>query len=173
MRPNRWYFFGTLLGNVCLLAWLVSCEPNQHTRAATPAPSQSTDPLFEQAFKVISSSCMPCHNRNTLPEVIARTQQADFKDIDGDTKLRILGELEGLQEAMKEGTPFSFTSREEMLKFFEAAPGELYTMVEKGVMPPPWATPLMKQIQLPYVPLTPEKRVLILQFAKPYSEKYL
>lgn len=171
MRQNRFVSLGMLLSLTCLIGWLVGCEPDQQTRTNTS--NQSTDPAFEQAFTVISSSCMPCHNRNSLPQVIARARQADFKEIAGDTKPRILGELEELQEAMKAGTPFSFTSREEMLKFFEAAPGELYTMVEKGVMPPPWAVPLMKQIQWPYVPLTPAKRVLILQFAKPYSEKYL
>ncbi len=139
-------------------------------QSASVAPGDD----FAEVQKILLSSCMPCHNRQNLPVVIDRVKKASFKDIDGDTRLRILGELEELEQYMKDGMPISFTGKEEVHKFFNATPGEFYMMLEKGLMPPPWAPELMKQIEWPsYQKITIEKRLTLLKYAKPYTQKYL
>lgn len=153
----------------------LSPEPADQAKIAA-APNTSVPPAedFAKIQKIITSSCMPCHNRQNLPVVISRVEKAGFKDIDGDTRQRILGELGELEQYMKDGMPISFTGKEEVHKFFNATPGEFYMMLEKGLMPPPWAPELMKQIEWAgYQKLTIENRLELLKYAKPYTQKYL
>lgn len=161
---------------------LPACKPNaQHedaTASAPPTPVSSPPPISDEEFNkaqtIIASSCMPCHNRQTLPNVIALTQKATFKAIGSDTRPRILGELGELKNYMDSGLSISFTSKEELEKFFNATAGEFYLMLDKGLMPPPWAPELMQQIKWPhYEKLTPAKRLELMKFSKPYTEKYL
>ncbi|PIQ24430.1 hypothetical protein COW36_24575 [bacterium (Candidatus Blackallbacteria) CG17_big_fil_post_rev_8_21_14_2_50_48_46] len=117
---------------------------------------------------------MPCHNHQTLPEVIVKTQSLNAQNIAGESRIRILKELKELRTAQASGSPLSFMREEDLKNQFLAMPGEFYNLLEKGNMPPSWAPELMKQIKWPYYkPLTPKNRVLLLQYAKPYSEKYL
>ena len=143
----------------------------------SPTVSSTSSPLitYGEVFKITYSSCLPCHNRHTLPQIIERVKTASFSDIDGETRLRILMELEGLKALMDSSTPLSFSSGQtELMQMFNAFPGALYTMLEKSVMPPPWAPELMQNIDWPnYERLSVENRTKLLRFSKPYSEKYL
>lgn len=172
------------LGLLMISAGLSACpsSPRQETTVESGielqavASAHSSPPAgdFKKVGDIMTHSCMPCHNKSYLSQVINRVKVADFKEIDGDTRLRILAELEELQGFMDEGMPISFTSEEQVQKFMQAAPGELYLMLEKSVMPPPWAEELMKQINWPsYTPLSWENRIEILRYAKPYSQQYL
>jgi len=171
--------------NICLALWLGaflwSCEPAPEEQAAQTqslAVSESAALNFEKdVYPLITRSCMPCHHSATLPEVIARVKALEpgrFKEEDGDTRLRLLGELEELQMHLDEGLPLSFTDREQVHKSFERLPGEFYLMLEKGLMPPPWGDDLLAAIEWPnYQPLSWEERVLLLKYAKPYSQQWL
>ena len=139
---------------------------------------QQADALDSETRRIqtiLTASCMPCHSRTALPQVIERTKQASFPSVDGESRERILAELEELQLYIDEGLPISFAEDEtELHKFFKSTPGEFYMMLEKGIMPPPWAPDLMKQINWPdYKHLTTEERIELLKYSKPYSEKYL
>lgn len=128
---------------------------------------------FEQVSGVLSHSCMPCHHRQILPQLIDKVRSASFAEIEGEPRTRILHELEGLLADILSGAPLDYSRVENLQRNFQGMPGEFYNVLEKGVMPPPWAAELMKQLQWPYTPLSPEHRVLLLQFAKPSSQKYL
>lgn len=173
-----------LLLTVCvtLAVMLPACKPSaQHQEAAASASSTAdsspppiSDEEFNKAQTIIASSCMPCHNRQTLPNVMALTKAAKFKAIGSDTRLRILGELGELKNYMDSGLSISFTSKDELQKFFGATAGEFYLMLDKGLMPPPWAPELMQQIKWPhYEKLTSAKRLELMKFSKPYTERYL
>lgn len=158
------------------LGLFLSCAPEskQVPKQEQNSSAQAQKVTFDQAFAVVSASCMPCHNLATLPAVIEKTRQASFQELDGEERVRIIHELEKLLEALKAGEPLNLVGEKELHQNFESMPGELYTMLEKGVMSPNWAPALMQQIQWPkYQPLTPENRVLLMQYAKPFSEKYL
>lgn len=177
MKSPAWFYSAPLL--IAFVSWLLfsACEPKAEV-AESPTPqtlAAGSDGDFQAAFAVIGKSCRPCHNRATLPEVIQRVQAANFTDIEGDTKHRLLAELEGLRDRMlNDGEALSFTSEAEIKRFLQETPGEFYLMLEKGVMAPPWAPGLMETIGWSeYVPLTVENRVKLLKFAKPYSEKTL
>lgn len=163
---------------LCLLVLVfgLSCKgsDSETHRRLSPAPSAAIS--FEQAFGVISHSCFPCHNVQTLPEVIRRTRRLKVEALGGEERLRLLVELENLYLLLKEGAPLNFVGKPEIHAQFESMPGELYTMLENGVMSPPWAPELMKAIGWPevlYQPLTPEKRITLMLYVKPFSEKYL
>lgn len=162
------------------ISWSAGCKPQaepapkQSVQAAQFSPPPISDADYNRVGGIIASSCMPCHNRQTLPGVISLTQKAGFKAIGDDTRLRILGELGELKNYMDSGTPISFTSKQEIQDFFGATAGEFYLMLEKGLMPPPWAPQLMEQIKWPnYRRLSSEQRLELMRFAKPYTEKYL
>lgn len=157
---------------------LLGCNPqdkeSEHKQTQASEPPLPSQEEFLRVQTIIASSCMPCHNSQTLPDVIARTEKAGFKDIDGDTKARILGELDELQNYMKSGTPISFTDQQVLHQFFKATPGEFYMMLDKGLMPPPWAQELMKEIKWPnYHPLQSAERIELLTYSKPFAQKYL
>jgi hypothetical protein len=175
MKAPAWFYSTSLLSVFLWWLTLSACEPSSPQTETHSAPTLTTSESdFQAAFAVIGKSCRPCHNRATLPEVIQRTRAATFSDIDGDTRVRLLSELEGLYGRMKDGEALSFTSESEIKRFLNEGPGEFYIMLEKGVMAPPWAPALMKHIGWEeYVPLTVENRVKLLKFAKPYSEKFL
>ncbi|MBF2055570.1 MAG: hypothetical protein IGS03_19130 [Candidatus Sericytochromatia bacterium] len=128
-------------------------------------------------YPILHRSCMPCHNSGTLPQVIERVQNTDFPPVDGDpgqTRERLLAELEELQQAMRDGLPLSYTNKEKVHQNFAMLPGEMYLLLEKGVMPPPWGPELLKAIGWEdYKPLTAEERVTLLRYAKPYSQPFL
>ena len=163
---------------LCCFFMLLACK-SQNTnqtedKVKSTSVSHSSPEEFNKIQTIISSSCMPCHNSGTLKQVIERTQKASFKEIDGETRIRILGELEELNHYMKNGMPISFTSEEELYKFFAATPGEFYMMLDKGLMPPSWGPELMKQINWPnYKVLQSQERIKLLKFAQPYTAKYL
>ncbi|MEZ0370639.1 MAG: hypothetical protein ACAI44_16230 [Candidatus Sericytochromatia bacterium] len=154
-----------------MAGFMPGCKPqDQQAKTMTELP----DADFNKIQTIIASSCMPCHNRQTLPEIVARTKKAGFKAIEGDTRSMILDDLHELEAYMESGLSISFTSKEELHKFFAATPGEFYMMLEKGLMPPPWAPGLMQEIKWPhYQPLSPANRVELLKYSKPYTEKYL
>lgn len=130
-----------------------------------------------EVYPILHRSCMPCHNSGTLPQVIERVQNTDFAAIDGDpgqTRERLLAELEELQQNMADGMPLSYTNKEKVHKNFAMLPGEMYLLLEKGVMPPPWGPELLKAIGWEdYQPLSAEERVTLLRYAKPYSQAFL
>ncbi len=169
------------IGAVFCLTLLSACQPEAEKESGAYQDSQKThysaagEPAdYNQVARALSSSCMPCHNQAALSEVIKRVKAADFKEIDGETRLRILGELEELKVYMDEGVPISFTSKAQVDQFIKVTPGEFYMMLEKGGMPPPWAPDLMKAINWPnYEILKLEDRVEMLKYAKPFSQKYL
>lgn len=149
-------------------------EPPHPPPQKTSLPIKISDADFNKIQSILSSSCMPCHNRRTLPEVIARTEKGKFKAIGDDTRLRILGELGELKDYMEGGLSISFTSKEELHKFFESTAGEFYLMLEKGLMPPPWAVGLTQEIKWPlYQKLSAENRLELMKYSKPYTERYL
>lgn len=157
---------------------LSACEPAPDKQASASPKAVSVpsipDAEYLRAATIIAASCMPCHNRQSLPKVSALTRAAKFKAIGGDTRLRILGELGELKAYMDSGMPISFTSKDELQQFFAATAGEFYVMLEKGVMPPPWAPELMQRLNLNgYQKLGPQQRLELLRFAKPYTEEYL
>jgi len=167
---------------VFLLFLASACKPQAEEASASPyQDSQKThysaagEPAdYNQVARSLSASCMPCHNQAALSQVIERVKAAEFKEIDGETRLRILGELEELKAYMDDGVPISFTSKEKVDQFIKVTPGEFYMMLEKGVMPPPWAPELMKAINWPnYQALELQDRVEMLKYAKPFSQKYL
>ncbi|MGE3725890.1 MAG: hypothetical protein AB7I41_10080 [Candidatus Sericytochromatia bacterium] len=154
----------------------ISSHASVHASAlasATPVPSPSV--AYSEVFRITYASCLPCHNRHTLPQVIDRLKAAKFSTVDGEDRVRILTELEGLKALQDSGSALGFSSgQEELMDLFESVPGGFFIMLEKGVMPPPWAPALMEAIDWPnYERLSIENRVKLLQFAKPYSQKYL
>ena len=160
--------------SIVTIVILVSCSPQEPVESkTTPTPVHSLPAKvdFTKAFQVVVKSCQPCHGRTTLPEVIKRVKKAKFIEIEGETRERLIAALEGLHEDMKEGIPFSFTSEEEVKKFLAMNPGEMVLMLEKGVMPPPWAPHLMKQIQWAYTPLGVNERLLLLRYARQNTKK--
>lgn len=125
---------------------------------------------------------MPCHNRDRLPKVIDEIKQSSFAEIDGISRIRILAELEKLSAKIEQGAPLDYTQEATVHQNFKALPGALYTLVERGEMPPPWAPELMQKISggmmqrtgwFYYEPLSWERRIDLLRYAKPYSERYL
>lgn len=144
------------------------------TSSSQPNPqiSQSTDSNsdFLKVQQMMVASCLPCHDHQTLPTVIERVKQANFNQIEGLTRLRLLAELEELEHLMQNGLTLSFTNQEELHRFFVAEPGTLYLMLEKGKMPPAWAAELFKQINWPgYQTLTIENRIELLKYAKSFQ----
>ena len=150
---------------------------DQHSSQTAKAQTVSyTDPVvtYEEISPILSMSCMPCHNRHTIGTVIERLENSDVDVLDGETRQRVLGEVSGLRELMDDGMPISFTSEAELQRFMKAVPGEFYTMLQKGVMPPGFAPELMQRIGFTdYKPLTWENRIKLLQYAKPYSKDYM
>jgi hypothetical protein len=129
---------------------------------------------YEDISPILSMSCMPCHNRHTIGTVIERLEKHSVKTLDGETRERVLAEIRELRQYMQDGVPVSFTSQQEIEKFLKAAPGEFYTRLQKGVMPPGFAPELMAHIGFSdYKPLTWENRIKLLQYAKPYSKAYM
>ena len=129
---------------------------------------------YEDISPILSMSCMPCHNRHTIGTVIERLEKHPVQTLDGETRERVLAEIQELRQYMQDGVPVSFTSQQEIEKFLKAAPGEFYTMLQKGVMPPGFAPELMEHIGFSdYRPLTWENRIKLLQYAKPYSKAYM
>lgn len=171
-HASRWLILSSLLLGVS------ACKPEA---TDNPPPSKtithtlpSASPEFQEIYGSLTASCMPCHNRATLPQVIQKVQAASFQELDGETRVRILAELEELQQYMKGGVEVSFTGKEELHRFFDSTPGEFYMMLEKGIMPPPWAHALMDEIKWPgYRPLSIDERVKLMQYSKPYTEEYL
>lgn len=158
----------SLLSLLLFLLPLSACSSDQE------AADADVPVTFEQAHAVLATSCMPCHNRQTLPQVLEKVRLASFSEIDGESRLRIINELESLLAAILSGSPLDYSSAEHLQQNFQGMPGEFYNVLEKGVMPPSWAPELMRQIQWSgYTPLTPANRVLLLRFAKPASQKYL
>ncbi len=138
------------------------------------ADSSSPAVTYEEISPIISMSCMPCHNRHTIGTVIERLEKTNLETLDGETKARVLAEITELRQYMEDGVPVSFTSEAEIQKFLKAAPGEFYTMLQKGVMPPGFAPELMQHIQFnEYKALTWENRIKLLNYAKPYSKAYM
>lgn len=161
---------------LCAFLALSSClNKPQTSESETEANEVKTGEIpFADAFAVISESCLPCHSQTALPEVIVRVKQAPFETMDGEKKERLVAELEGLLEALEEGDPLDYTSEANLNRTFKGLPGEFYLMLEKGVMPPPWAAEMMALIEWGgYRTLTPEKRGLLLNYSRPFSEKYL
>lgn len=137
--------------------------------SATEAPK--TPPNFQEAFQIISKSCMPCHNHTTLEKVITQAKAAKFESIEDESKDRIVAALEDLQADMQDGLPLSYTTEANMQRLFTVMPGELVLMLEHGVMPPPWAPELMKTIEWDsYQPLTVEKRIALLRYGRSNSK---
>lgn len=154
------------------------CRPEAKQTKQSPTPVASAVALSDDDFlrvqTIIASSCMPCHNRQTLPLVIEQTRKSNFKGLGRDTKLRVVGELEELENYMKSGLSISFTGKEELHRFFSSTAGEFYLMLDKQVMPPPWAQDLMTELKWPgYKPLSPDERLELMRYAKPYTERYL
>lgn len=131
----------------------------------------------QEVYPILHRSCMPCHNSGTLPQIIERVKNASFEPIDDDpnqTRERLLAELEELQQNMDDGLPLSYTNKEIVHQNFAQLPGEFYLLLEKGVMPPPWAPELFNEIGWEdYQPLTREERIVLLRYAKPYSQPFL
>jgi hypothetical protein len=179
-------FLHTLLGS-CTAPKIGGNEQAQNLSSQPPAkvnaqasiqasPSPSTVNIaYSEVFRITYASCLPCHNRHTLPQVIERVKAGTFDSVDGEERLRILNELEGLKKRQDEGSALGFSSgQEELMNLFESIPGGFYIMLEKGVMPPPWAPDLMEAIDWPnYERLSIENRIKLLQFAKPHSKRYL
>ncbi|PIQ23550.1 hypothetical protein COW36_13840 [bacterium (Candidatus Blackallbacteria) CG17_big_fil_post_rev_8_21_14_2_50_48_46] len=143
--------------------------------SATPTASPSPAIAYSEVFRITYFSCLPCHNRKTLPQVIERVKAAHFDTVDGEDRLRVLAELEGLKDRQDKGEALGFSSgQEELMHLFGGIPGGFYIMLERGVMPPPWAPDLMQAIDWPnYERLSIENRAKLLQFAKPHSERYI
>lgn len=165
-----------LILTVCTALWsggfLLGCTPQPAHRQSQNAPPKAPD--FAQVFTIVSNSCMPCHNSATLPVMIQRLKALPDQEIGGDTRLRVLGELEELKGFMDHDLPISFVSETELKHFFKASPGALYLMLERSQMPPSWAPELMQVLHWPhYKPLTWEDRITLLRYARPHSQKYL
>lgn len=177
-RPRRWGGHICLLSLLCVLS---ACQSGVASSSLTPAPSaspspvkaQSADAAYERAAAIISHSCMPCHNRQTLPEVMALTQAASFQKIGNMTRARILGELGKLKTDMDNGLPISFTSKQALEDFFKVTRGEFYVRLEKGLMPPAWAPEWMQELKWGYQRLDAQERLELMRFARPYAENYL
>lgn len=142
----------------------------QHIQAVSNEELQ-----YEDVSDIFANSCMPCHNHEFLPQLIARLEKAEHvKELDGDSRERVLAELYGLKERMDNGEPISFVSEKQVMAFLKQNPGEMYLMLENGVMPAAFAEDLMQAVNWPkYTRLSPEDRVRLLIFAKPYSQDYL
>lgn len=157
---------------------LTACLPQNTQKTSEQQASSvqaSSSPRFYGSVSVsIQNSCMPCHNKQTLPEVIERVQKARFQAIAGLSRERILAELEELKGAIEEGLPLDYQEKASVHQNLKSLPGELYLMLEKGQMPPRWAPELMQIIDWYYYePLSPERRMEFLNYAKADSEKYL
>lgn len=174
---NRILPYGTLLLLVCAFQGCRSISSeNTHTAEKTSHQTSYTDPVvsYEEISPIISMSCMPCHNRNTIGTVIERLEKHPVQTLDGETRDRVLAEIAELRQYMQDGVPVSFTSQQDIEKFLKAAPGEFYIMLQKGVMPPSFAPQLMEHIGFTeYKPLSWENRIKLLQYAKPYSKAYM
>lgn len=166
-----------LTGLILLIACRVeSSSDTPQDKSKHVYQASYTDPKvsYEDISPILSMSCMPCHNRHTIGTVIERLEKHPVQTLDGETRERVLAEIGELRQYMRDGVPVSFTSQQEIEKFFKAAPGEFYTMLQKGVMPPGFAPELMQQIGFSdYRPLTWENRIKLLQYAKPYSKAYM
>lgn len=175
LHVRRWIPTCLSLALLSSFLFVLSCRSEgESSKTTAQKVSAQTAPEFQEIYGILTASCMPCHNRETLPQVIDKVKTASFQDIDGETRLRILGELEELAQYMKDGMPISFTGEQELHRFFAVTPGEFYMMLEKGMMPPPWAHAMFEKIEWPgYKTLGFEERVRLMQYAKPHSEKYL
>lgn len=119
---------------LCLLI-LPACKPDSDKLTKQPEAKPTAD--YQIVDRAIASSCMPCHNKQTLDTVIGRVKAAPFEAIEGKTRLRILAKLETLKAYMDEGLPISFTHKTEVDKYIQQTRYPFYLMLEKGVMPPP------------------------------------
>lgn len=174
------YRFLNFLCTAFILVGSAGCEESSSARTKSDEQAQASayqkapQVSYEDISPIISMSCMPCHNRHTIGTVIKRLENHPVEDLDGETRERVLAEIGELRQYMEDGVPVSFTSQQEIEKFLKAMPGEFYTMLEKGVMPPPFAPELMKHIGFTdYQPLSWENRIKLLQYAKPYSKAYM
>ncbi len=158
---------------ICLCLVLISaCKPEPKKSAAQTENEPVAD--YPIVARAIASSCMPCHNKQTLETVIQRVQAAQFEAIEGESRLRILAELETLKAYMEDGIPLSFSSKAEVDKYLQSSRYPFYLMLEKGVMPPRWAAELMQQIDWPNYQVLPlSDRIEMLKYAKPSAQKYL
>lgn len=154
-------------------AWLAQPRAGREPALPVNMPSSLPGLDFAAVQLRLTRSCMPCHQRQILPEVIARVEQARFEGIGGDSRLRILAELGELETMLAEGMPLSFDDQASLRRLFAATPGEFYLMLEKGLMPPPWAPELMRRIDWPYQALSGAERAELLRFSKPYSMRFL
>lgn len=177
LHARHWVWAELML----VTGFLFSCQPDipkstlPKTQTALPSasiPATAAASDFAKVQQIMATSCMPCHNRQNLPVVIDQVKQAHFSSIGGKTRLRILAELEGLSQLMQDGLPLSFTSQEELHQFFLTNPGSFYTMLEKGVMPPPWGPDLIKELNWPgYQALPIEDRLELMKYAKAAAQK--
>lgn len=143
--------------------------PGAHSQILVSKESGS-QVLFKQAHSIMKRSCMPCHNKHRVSCLAQAIKRQDFKSIDGESRLRIVSAIKGLSEMIDEGMNLSFTSEKEIKQFLKEMPGGLYTMVDKGVMPPPWAPDLMKTLYLhTYRPLSVDDRIVLQKFAVKHS----
>lgn len=178
MLQKENYRFLAGLWAVAILGLFGGCDTSSVSKKSEASISttayQTPEVNYEDVRPILSMSCMPCHNRHTIGTVIERLEKHSVETLDGETRERVLAEIGELRQYMEDGVPLSFTSQQEMEKFFKAAPGEFYTMLEKGVMPPPFAVELMEHIGFTdYTPLSWENRIKLLQYAKPYSKAYM
>lgn len=177
LKQKRHLF--TFLSAAFMLVGSVGCEDKGSgapgdDKAQVSAYHKAQEVSYEEISPILSRSCMPCHNRHTIGTVIERLEKHPVETLDGETRERVLAEIAELKQYMQDGVPVSFTSQEEIEKFLKAMPGEFYTMLEKGVMPPPFAPELMEHIGFTdYQPLSWENRIKLLQYAKPYSKAYM
>lgn len=158
------------------LTFLTACPQQQGQETSEVQTISETKTVkYEDVSDIFSNSCMPCHNHEFLPQVIQRLEdKKDVKEVDGETRERILAELYGLKARMDDGEPISFVSEKEVMKFLKSTPGEMYLMLEKGVMPASFAEDLMRVTEWPkYKTITPEERMRLLLFTKPYSKDYM
>lgn len=174
---NCIFRYGVMLFLLCgLQACRVSTSDQMQKKDKSAQQMSYTDPVvsYEEISPIISMSCMPCHNRHMIATVIERLEKHSVESLDGDTRARVLAEINELRQYMEDGVPVSFTSQQEIERFLKAAPGEFYTRLQKGVMPPGFAPELMEHIGFAeYKPLSWENRIKLLQYAKPYSKAYM
>lgn len=161
---------GILISGFISLGMTHVGQSNDINKSPRPSSSKKKKVYFGETYSVIVKSCMPCHNKRTLPNIIKEVKQANFKEIEEETKARIVGALEGLLQRQEEGELLSFDSEKNIQKFYRIAPGAMYTMVNLNVMPPPFAPELMKTIGYNrYVELSMQERIKLLKYANQYS----
>lgn len=162
---------------------LAACQPaekkpptSQASQRASPQVSQISIPEespadYSLVASIIANSCLPCHNRQTLGDVIQLTQDARFAGAGDETRLRVLAALQRLASDMDEGIARNFTTQQEIEQLMHLNPELLPLVLEKGVMPPQWASDLMRKIDWPnYQALTVENRVEILQYTTQWPQ---